>query len=35
METDEELEAGYGAATPAGDKLCNDDAQGLAEGSWR
>ena len=31
VETDEELETGYGAATPAGDNLCNDYAQGLAE----
>ena len=32
METDEELETGYGGATPAGDNLCNDYAQGLADG---
>jgi hypothetical protein len=30
METDEVLETGYGSATPAGDNLCNDYAQGLA-----
>jgi GNAT superfamily N-acetyltransferase len=32
METDEELETGYGAATAPGDNLCNDYAQGLADG---
>jgi GNAT superfamily N-acetyltransferase len=32
METDEELETGAGPATPPGDNLCNDYAQGLAEG---
>jgi hypothetical protein len=32
METDEDLATGYGAAAPAGDNLCNDYAQGLAEG---
>src|SRR4051812_10719073 len=32
METDEELETGYGVAAPAGDNLCNDYAQGLADG---
>lgn len=32
METDEELETGAGASTPPGDNLCNDFAQGLAEG---
>jgi GNAT superfamily N-acetyltransferase len=32
METDEELETGYGGAAPAGDNLCNDYAQGLADG---
>ena len=32
METDEELESGAGASTPPGDNLCNDYAQGLAEG---
>ena len=30
MESDEELETGSGAATPPGDNLCNDFAQGLA-----
>jgi GNAT superfamily N-acetyltransferase len=32
METDEDLESGFGASTPPGDNLCNDYAQGLAEG---
>jgi GNAT superfamily N-acetyltransferase len=32
METDEVLETGYGPATPAGDNICNDFAQGLATG---
>jgi len=32
MESDEELETGYGVAAPAGDNLCNDYAQGLADG---
>jgi hypothetical protein len=32
METDAELETGYGGAAPAGDNLCNDYAQGLADG---
>ena len=32
METDEDLESGYGAGTPPGDNLCNDYAQGLASG---
>jgi GNAT superfamily N-acetyltransferase len=32
METDEELECGFGASTPPGDNLCNDYVQGLAEG---
>ena len=32
METDEDLETGYGAGTPSGDNLCNDYAQGLAIG---
>ncbi len=31
MESDEELETGYGIGAPAGDNLCNDYAQGLAE----
>lgn len=30
METDEALETGYGPATPPGDNICNDFAQGLA-----
>jgi GNAT superfamily N-acetyltransferase len=30
METDRDVETGYGVATPAGDNLCNDYAQGLA-----
>ena len=32
METDEVLETGYGGNAPAGDNLCNDYAQGLADG---
>jgi hypothetical protein len=32
MESEQELQAGYGAAAPAGDNLCNDYAQGVAEG---
>jgi GNAT superfamily N-acetyltransferase len=32
VETDEALESGAGAATPPGDNLCNDYAQGIAEG---
>src|SRR3954470_7349705 len=32
METDEDLATGYGRGTPAGDNLCNDYAQGLADG---
>jgi GNAT superfamily N-acetyltransferase len=32
METDEELETGYGAGAPSGDNLCNDYARGLADG---
>jgi GNAT superfamily N-acetyltransferase len=32
METDEVLETGAGAAAPPGDNLCNDYAQGLADG---
>ena len=32
METDDVLETGAGAAAPPGDNLCNDYAQGLAEG---
>ena len=32
MESDEELATGYGADAPAGDNLCNDYAQGAAEG---
>lgn len=31
METDEELETGYGPSAPGGDNLCNDYARGLAE----
>ena len=31
MDTDEPLETGASAATPPGDNLCNDYAQGLAE----
>ena len=30
METDEELETGYGPSTPAGDNLCNDYTRDLA-----
>lgn len=30
MEADEELETGYGPATPPGDNLCNDYVRGLA-----
>ncbi|MPY95514.1 MAG: N-acetyltransferase [Acidimicrobiia bacterium] len=30
METDEELETGYGSGVPPGDNLCNDYVQGLA-----
>jgi GNAT superfamily N-acetyltransferase len=30
VETDEELETGYGPATPGGDNLCNDYVHGLA-----
>lgn len=33
METDKSLETGYGPATPAGDNLANDYAQGMAE-AW-
>ncbi|HEY5873767.1 MAG TPA: GNAT family N-acetyltransferase [Ilumatobacteraceae bacterium] len=32
MESEQELQTGYGAAAPAGDNLCNDYAQGVAEG---
>ncbi len=32
VESDGVLESGYGAAAPAGDNLCNDYAQGLADG---
>ena len=32
METDAELETGYGRDTPSGDNLCNDFAAGMAEG---
>ena len=32
METDEELETGYGRDTPPGDNLCNDFAAGMAQG---
>ena len=32
MESDEELATGYGADAPAGDNLCNDYAQGVADG---
>ena len=32
METDDELETGYGPATPAGDNLCNDYVRGMAAG---
>ncbi|MGD9702445.1 MAG: GNAT family N-acetyltransferase [Acidimicrobiia bacterium] len=31
MESTDDLETGYGPAAPAGDNLCNDYAQGLAE----
>ena len=31
METDEELETGYGPSTPAGDNLCNDYTRGLID----
>jgi GNAT superfamily N-acetyltransferase len=31
VETDEQLESGYGTATPRGDNFCNDYQQGLAE----
>ncbi len=31
METDEELETGYGPSTPPGDNLCNDYVRGLTE----
>lgn len=31
VEADEELETGYGPSAPAGDNLCNDYAQGMAE----
>ncbi len=31
VETDEVLETGYGPAAPAGDNLCNDYTQGLAD----
>lgn len=32
METDEELENGYGPSSPAGDNLCNDYSEGLVTG---
>lgn len=32
METDEDLESGYGRGAPPGDNLCNDYAQGMASG---
>lgn len=32
METDEELENGYGPSSPAGDNLCNDFSEGLVAG---
>lgn len=35
METDEQLETGYGAAAPPGDNFCNDYQQGLAEAYGR
>lgn len=31
METDEELETGYGRGAPPGDNLCNDYVQGMAD----
>jgi GNAT superfamily N-acetyltransferase len=32
VESDQELETGYGTSTPSGDNLCNDYAQALATG---